>query len=319
LTSQELQEEVLSKLKVKRKETLLSAALGEDCCAIRTDKITLYSSDPITACEDIHELGALVVNVCCNDIAACGGTPIAILLTLILPSKATKEDVGIIMDGAQKRSEELGIDILGGHTEFSDSVIRPIACGTAIGTTDKLLTKKDLKVNQSLLVTKSLGMEGATLLAYKYSDLLSVSEREAVRVMAESLSVQKESDTLSSLDYVSCMHDVTEGGILGAVAEICESVGLGAEIYEAAMPIDPVTEKLCRKANVNPLRLLSSGSMLVSTSNPDSCIKKLSEVGIKATEIGLVTSGAVRLIKKDGSTEEIKILPDEICGKGDIE
>jgi len=59
--------------------------------------------------------------------------------------------------------------------------------------------------------------------------------------------------------------------------------------------------------------------MLVSTSNPDSCIKKLSEVGIKATEIGRVTSGAVRLIKKDGSTEEIKILPDEICGKGDIE
>ena len=295
----------------------MSASLGEDCCAIKTDKITLYSSDPITACDDLVQLGSLVVDVCCNDVSACGGVPIAILLTLILPSTFSKEDVGVIMDSAQKRAEEIDMDIIGGHTEFSDAVIRPIACGTAIGVADKILTKKQLKVGDSLIVTKSLGMEGVSLLASKFDDCLTDDERSQIAKMKEQLNVLKESSLLAPMAFVGTMHDVTEGGVLGAVAEICEGAGLGAEVYEVKMPIEKVTDKVCGLAGVDVLRILSSGSLLVSTSDPTACIDLLQKNGVRATEIGCVTDGEINFIAKDGTRRKINILPDEMCRIGE--
>ena len=312
LTTQELERNVISLLGKKRAEVLLSAALGEDCAALKIDDTVLVSSDPITAVMELSKLGALCVSVCCNDIAANGGQPVAMTMTVIMPPSSQADDVGVIMRGAVERAKELDVDIVGGHTEFSDCVVRPIVSGTAIGRVKRLVKKTDLKAGDRLFVTKKLGLEGTCILADIISPDLTIAEREKLDLFNSSLDVTKESRILSKLESVSMMHDVTEGGVLGAVAEVCFSAGLGAEIFQDKMPVDELTRKLCATVGVDPLRLISSGSMLVAASGCEAA-EELVENGIACTEIGRVNDkNKVVLVKSDNSREEIDILPDEL-------
>ncbi len=314
LTTQELRDNVLNKLERFRPEVLLSAALGEDCAALSLDDIILVSSDPITAVMDLGKLGSLCVTVCCNDIAANGGTPVAITLTIIMPGTCNANDVGVIMDGATKEAMHLNVEIVGGHTEFSDCVVRPIVSGTAIGKAKHILRKCDLRSGDKLFVTKMLGLEGTCILADIVKPSLTEEEKHMLEKFNSLLSVSRESVALSALESVSAMHDVTEGGVLGAVAEICFSVGAGATIYENKMPISSLTKRLCEENKVDPLRLISSGSMLVAVRGNDAMAKSIMKnLGVDFTEIGEVTNDkVVTLIRSDGVAENVDVLPDEL-------
>ena len=313
LTTDELNNCVLRHLKKTREEVLLSASVGEDCAALSLPGTVLVSSDPITAVMENAKIGALCVSVCCNDVSANGGIPVAMTLTVIMPPTCDACDVDEIMQGASRRASELGVDIVGGHTEFSDCVTRPIVSGTAIGLTDKLIKKDDLAVGDKLFVTKKLALEGTCILADIVRPTLNSDEQKKIERFNSMLDVSTESKLLRALDCVSTMHDVTEGGILGAVAEICYARGFGATLYEDKMPVDELTERLCKDAKVNPLRLISSGSMLVACTDEEPVRKALEGTDIEVTFIGEVTNESeVTLIKRDGKKERIEVLPDEL-------
>lgn len=312
LTTDELNKNVISLLHKNRSEVLLSSAIGEDCAALDLKDVIVVSSDPITAVVEKEKLGALCVSVCCNDVAANGGEPVAMTITLIMPPSSSAEDVSIIMRGAVKRADELNVDIVGGHTEFSDCVVRPVACGTAFGKTGKLISKAGLKQNDLLYVTKKLALEGTCILADILKPELDKTEKDKLALFNSQLDVLPESMLLRSSAEVSMMHDVTEGGILGAVAEVCFLRQTGAEIYEDKMPFDPLTLKLCARAGVDPLRLISSGSMLVAVSDPEKAEKAMKTANIEFTCIGKVTGKDVVLVRKDGTREKIDVLADEM-------
>lgn len=312
LTTNELNDNVIKLLHSARAEVLASAKIGEDCAALDLSGIILVSSDPITAQMELDKLGALCVSVCCNDISANGGQPVAMTVTLLMPPTFSATDVGVIMKSASEKASELGVDIVGGHTEFTDCVTRPVISGTAIGKAERLLLKSGLKVGDKLLVTKDLAMEGTCILAEKSRVQFTESEKVKLLQMNESLDVNRESKLLSGLDCVSAMHDVTEGGILGAVAEICINANVGATVYEKLMPVNEITKKVCASLKVDALRLISSGSMLIVTSDEQKVENILSIHGIKVTCIGQVTEKEIKLIKADGGSEDIDVLPDEL-------
>lgn len=312
LSSAELTEHVLSKLSVKNSEVLLAAGLGEDCAAILADGQILITADPITAPLPLYELGALLVDVCCNDIAANGGVPLALTVTVIMPPDSDAAEVGKIMDGASKRADACGVDIVGGHTEFSDCVTRPIVSGTAFGRARRVLKKTDLKVGDRLFVTKQLATEGTVLIADAYPELLSKEERAAVDATAKRLSVIAESKLLSLMAEVTMMHDVTEGGIIGAVAEVTAAAKLGAVIDESTFPFSDLTRRLCAARSIDPSRLVSSGSMLFSSAS-DAPKEALCKNGFEVTEIGVVTAGQGTVLKKaSGETVRVEAGSDEM-------
>lgn len=311
LTTEELQSLVLDKLRVSRSEVLLSAAAGEDCAAVSVDGYTLYSSDPITAAMPPRRLGALAVDVCCNDIAACGGEPIALLLVVIVPPECPLSEIEQIMDGARAKADEIRVDIVGGHTEFSDCVTRPIISGTAIGKTKRLMTKKSLKAGDKLYVTKTLGMEGTIIIVDAGHETLSKEQEALCESYRLKLSVDEESKILRTFPSVGMMHDVTEGGIIGAVAEVCLGCGLGARIYESALPVDGLTRELCAKYGIDPARLISSGSMLFSASDGSAALA-LRNAGIAVSEIGCVTEKDVLFIGVDGKSVSVRPETDQL-------
>ena len=91
------------------------------------------------------------------------------------------------------------------------------------------------------------------------------------------------------------MHDVTEGGVFGALWEVGESANVGLEIDLTKIPLKQETVEVCEFFDLNPYLLISSGCLLVVTDRANELIASYEKEGIKGTVIGRVTEGHERI------------------------
>ena len=155
----------------KRKDIVVRPSTGEDCSAVDPGgEICVLSTDPITAAGS--NAGYLVVHINCNDAASAGAEPIGMLLTALLPYGSTEEDLKEIVDGAYKAAGEIGIEILGGHTEITEAVNKPVVNGTVIAKTKnrKFISSGGAKTGQHIIMSKWAAIEGTSIIASDYED-----------------------------------------------------------------------------------------------------------------------------------------------------
>lgn len=304
-----LKEIIFNKLKKKRSEVIVRPKIGEDCCGVDFgDNICVLSSDPITG--TANDIGRLSVHISCNDIASCGVEPIGLLVTVLLPAGSKEEELDTIMTQLSETADQLNVDIIGGHTEITDTVSRVVIVSTAVGRATKkgMVTSSGARPGDFVVMTKFAGIEGTAIIAAeKESELASVFGEEFVKTAKsyiEDISVVKEG-VLAGKFGVSAMHDVTEGGVLGAVWEIAEASQVGVSIIKKDIPVKPETEKICEFYNINPLKLISSGCMIITCGDGKGLIKELSRNGIDAGIIGKVTDEEKRVIVDGNSIEDI--------------
>lgn len=314
LSSKELSQLIISKTTSHRNEVLLSAGIAEDCAAIKSDGIILLTSDPITGAT--KNSGKLAILISANDIASAGGEPFCCLLTIIATTDSTAEDVAVIMNEANEMAEKLNIDIVGGHTEFSDSVNRTIVSCTMLGKAENMITTNGAKVGDSIVVTKTVGIEATAILAYDFETKLKEcgltdKEIECAKKYFDDISVIKEGRIAVECG-VNSMHDITEGGIYGAITELCEASQVGAEIDTKSIPLSDLTIKICNILNLEPYRLISSGSMIMTTSKPEILIEKLEKNGIRATVVGKIVDGNNVFADDNGVKIKLSVTPDEL-------
>lgn len=272
LSNDMLKSLIIENIKFKREEVILRSTIGEDCAAIDFgDDVCLITTDPITG--TANEVGRLAVHVSCNDIASNGAEPIGILLTILAPEFTTEDELREIMIQADDEATKLNVEIIGGHTEITNAVNRIVVSSTAIARQpkSKLFSNKDIKLGDMILMTKTAGIEGTGIIAYEKEEELEkiLNEKELLeaKMFLRDISVVPEGVIAGKIGVTS-MHDVTEGGILGAIWELCEGVNLGAMINSEAIRVHPITSRICDYYEINPLRLISSGTM-VMTVNPD--------------------------------------------------
>jgi len=304
-----LKELILDKIKNNRKEVLIRPKIGEDCCAVDFgENVCVLSSDPITGA--VNEVGRLAVHVSCNDIASCGVEPIGLLVTILAPPGTSEHDLDTIMTQICETANSLNVDIIGGHTEITTSVCRFVIITTAMGKVvkNKLVTTSGAKAGDSIVLTKSAGIEGTAIIANdKESELVKSLGKTLVdnaKRFMDSISVVKEGIIAGEFG-VSSMHDVTEGGVLGAVWEVAEASGVGVSIYKENIPVAHETLEICKYYNINPLKLISSGCMIITCSDGDGLVKKLEENGVKGAVIGKITVEPVKTFVDEGFEEEI--------------
>ncbi|MDR1272753.1 MAG: AIR synthase family protein [Clostridiales Family XIII bacterium] len=316
-----LKSRVFGKTGAIRPEVAVGPGIGEDCAVINfggTDCV--LSSDPITASAD--RIGRHAVHVACNDIAAAGAEPVAVMLTVLLPEGSSEEELAEIAGQADEAAKEIGVMIAGGHTEVSSIVTRPLISATAIGRADADAEKKRSapKPGDVLVVTRDLGLEGTAIIAEAAEDrllrVMTQAEIDSAKAFLDHISVVAEGRVAAQAGF-SDMHDITEGGVLGAVHEVCELAGTGAEVSMTALPFDELTLTACAELGLDPMRLISSGSMLIVLpfENEARLTAGLEAIGVKATAIGRITEKekGVRLIDRTGKSEEISPPdPDEI-------
>ena len=316
IPSELLRELVFDNIKVKHEDVILGPEIGEDCTAIEFgDYACVLSTDPITGAE--KGIGALAVHISCNDVASSGVRPIALLITIMAPLSTTEEDIRAIMKDAGEAAALLNVEIAGGHTEITSAVNKVIVSTTAIGKIlkHKIVKTSGAKIGDDVVMTKYAGLEGTAILATdresELRDRLTDEQLEKAKGLSSQISVVKEGILAGELGANS-MHDVTEGGILGAAWEIAESSNTGVEIYLESIPMLHETKLICEVFNLDPYRLISSGSMIITCADGNELVEQLNKAGITAAVIGKITEKE-RIIIVDGIKSELEPPgPDEL-------
>ena len=300
-----LKRSVFKQIKTKRPEVLVGAGVGEDCAVMQLepDEVFVLSTDPITG--TVQDVGRLCVHVTANDLASAGAEPVGILLTALLPEDMEEETLREMMAQVEEVCEELHIQVMGGHTEVTRVVQQPLITVTGVGKVkkDRLITTGGAKPGDDVVVTKWIGIEGTAIIAKeKEAQLLTRYPEKLVRTARELdqyISVVRDA-AVALKSGVSAMHDVTEGGIYGALWELAEASGVGLDIDLMEIPVRQETIEICEYFDLNPYYLISSGCTLMSGPDGYGLVKALKQEGIPAAVIGKVTAGKARVVRNQG-------------------
>ncbi|MGN8738134.1 AIR synthase-related protein [Bilifractor sp. HCP3S3_D3] len=324
---------------------------GGDAAILRTGESTVISSSvslDLDADPVIRTI--LAIHAAINNLAAAGAAGRAVILNLILTEDTGEAVLKKILRAAEQTAENLGVSIAGGHTTVSRSVRSEIIAVTGIGVpsdrescsvaqcassarSDSVAahTKADWsaakercsekscneKHSFDIVMTKSAGIAAAMLLASEREKILSGRFTgdiiETAKKFREDLSVVPEAEIAGADCETVRMHDISEGGVFGALWELAEAEGTGLEINLREIPIRQESVEICEFFNLNPYQIYSEGSLLVLTGRGDALTEELVNAGIPAKVIGRTTSGRDRILHNQGEIRYLdKPQQDEI-------
>ena len=276
---------------------LIRPGIGEDTAAIdMTGPDTLViTSDPITFVTD--QIGYYTVIINANDIATSGAIPQWLMTTLLFPPGATPSQIFHVMTDINDACGESGITLCGGHTEITDAVSRPVVVGTlgAAMQREDLIDKRNMRSGDRILLTKGSAVEGTAIIAQEFEERLrtlgmSPEKLDECRNLVAQISILPEAAIAQSATGVAAMHDVTEGGVATAIAELSCAGNHQLEIHLDRIPILPQTEDICRRLDIDPLGLIGSGSLLIvcRPEAADDLMQAIRKEGTAVTCIGEV-------------------------------
>ncbi len=291
----ELLERLLASAESEDPRVVLGPRVGEDATALDFgDRLLVAKSDPVTFATD--RAGWYTVQVCANDVACTGATPRWFLATLLAPEWFTPEDATRLFADVVESCRALNVTLIGGHSEITQGIQRPIVMGTMLGEVerDQLIATGGAQEGDSIVITKGLAIEGTALLARDCAGELrqagvekSVIDKSAR--MLDTLGISVLSDAqISTQMPVHSLHDITEGGLVTALHEVASASGLGVAVEEGSVPILTETAEVCTALGLHPLGLLASGAMLVTlhSQHTPGLLHALERSGINAWEIG---------------------------------
>lgn len=316
--------QLLRRYSPTNERVVVGPGVGEDAAVIDFgDRYLVTKTDPITFATD--EIGWYVVNVNANDIASMGATPRWFLATLLLPEARTTRDlVDMIFAQIGDACAGLGIGFIGGHTEITYDLNRPIVVGQMLGEVAKqdLVTSEGAQPGDVLLLTKGLGIEATAIIAREKGEQLAgrLSDQDIRRARNflhdPGISVVRDAAVATAAGDVHAMHDPTEGGLATGLHELAHAAGVGLALDRQAVPIDPLTETLCRSFDLSPLGVIASGALILAVAPPDAgaIAAALREAGIEAAQIGEVWEKERGIKMQDGDDlVDLPIFPqDEI-------
>jgi len=288
--------------------------VGEDAAVIDMgDRYLVATTDPVTFATD--ELGWYALHVNANDLAVRGARPRWFLATLLLPEGRTPPAlVEALFAQLGAACRELGVSLVGGHTEVTAGVPRPIAVGAMLGEVarDRLVTTAGARVGDVLLLTKGVPIEGAAIIARERGDEAvqrgvpaDAVARARGFLRAPGISVVREALLAGDLARVHAMHDPTEGGLATACRELADAGDVGCRVVRERVPVPPEAGALCAAFGLDPLGTIASGALLLAVDPVDAprVIAGCRDAGIACCDIGRITPRAGGVILCAGGYE----------------
>jgi len=319
---------VLSRVGIRDPSVIVGPSIGEDSAVIDLGdgRVLVTHVDPITGA--VEFLGWLAVHIACNDIAVTGAKPRWLLTVLYLPEDAGEDLIDGITSQIDRAAKEVGATVVGGHSEYTPGLKRPLISMTALGITGKgkFVRTGGARSGDVILMTKVAAVEGTAILSTDFKNLLlgrDVDPRvlEKGREFIKLVSVIKEALALAEAGLATSMHDPTEGGLIGGLSEIAYTSSKTLEVWEDAVPVAEETKVMCGALSIDVLKLISSG-VLIATVPEDrvgEALRAVEAVGVKASVIGRVrefTGDLVILHRSSGVTERFSevFVEDELVG-----
>jgi hydrogenase expression/formation protein HypE len=297
----DLLDQLISKVHIQDPRILLGPGIGLDCAVLDLDTTLLVlKSDPITFATD--ELGWYAVQINTNDIATTGALPRWFLSTLLLPEGTTSTDlITGIFEGVNSACQMVGASVIGGHTEITYGIDRPILVGTMIGEVERqhLVTPQGACPGDLLLLTKGIPIEATAILARDFTDklknYLNPNEIDQARqfLYDPGISVLKDAQIAIQTGHVTAMHDPTEGGLASALWELASASNCSITIDPQTVLIQELSNRICQIMELDPMACIASGALLLTAPVQDATKiqSALKSEGIQCVKIGTIESG----------------------------
>ncbi len=293
---------------------LVGPGIGLDAAVIDMgDRLLVAKSDPITFATD--SIGWYAVQVNANDIATTGAAPRWFLATVLLPASRADEALAQeILTQIHCACAGIGASLVGGHTEITYGLDRPIVVGAMLGevSRERLVTPSGARPGDALLLTKGIAIEGTAIIARERAGELrefgdEFLERCRNFLIEPGISIVRDAAIAVSAGRVHAMHDPTEGGLAMGLHEMARAAGIGLTIDSEAVPVYPETLALCRAgrpdwlrpswppgAGLDPWGLIASGALLLAVEAADAqnIVRALKAEGIRVAIIGQATQAA---------------------------
>lgn len=319
---------LLQRIDVRDPRVIVGSGPGIDAAVLELgDRYLIATSDPITLVS--ARAGWYAVHVNANDIAVMGGTPRWLLATVMLPPQADEALLMALHEDTLAACADLGVTLIGGHTEVTDAVDRPVIAGTMLGEAakDRLVTSAGARAGDIVLIAGGIAIEGTAALAGE----ATVRERLAGRADIDAgllnhaaallfqpgISVVRAARALCDAARPHAMHDATEGGLATALREMAAASGAGLWVQERRIPVLTATRALCAALDLDPLGLLASGCLIAAVAPEDvaAALGALAAVGVMAAEIGRVTrpEEGLRLATEGGERPLPAFARDELA------
>ena len=254
---------------------ILGPGVGEDAAAIDLgDEVLVVATDPITFATD--EIGYYSVMVNANDVATTGAVPRWYTVTMLLPEKEASETfVESIFQQIHRACESLNVSIIGGHTEITHGLDRPILVGQMMGGVQKeaLIRTAGAESGDVILMSKGICIEGTSVIAREMERDLSsrgvsqdLVERAQRFLFEPGIGVVEEARLACQAGGVHAMHDPTEGGLANGLHELAMAAGVAVEVEIERIPVYEESRVLCEAFELNPLGVIASGALLITAS-----------------------------------------------------
>lgn len=314
---------VYPRLGAKRAEVLVGPGHGRDNAVIRLgcNQVLVATADPLSVIPalGLKDSAYLSVHLLASDLATCGFPPRFMMVNLSLPPRMKNEEFEEYWTCLDFECRKLGIAIVGGHTgRYVGSDYTVVGGGVmmTLAPEKKYLASNMSKPGDALIMTKGTAIATTAILSRAFPKTIEkaygASFLKKARLYLRQFSVVEDALTAASVGLrdkgVTAMHDVTEGGLLGALYELSEASKIGLEIELSGVIITQEAKLVCDLFNLSPYSTLSEGTLIIAV-KPEKAQKVLQALelkGIKSRIIGKVTDARDgRWIKREGRKEPL--------------
>ncbi len=291
-----LKRSVLKQLHIRNESVSSGPMIGGDSGVISD---VAMASDPAIITDGVMPGDAIIS--ACNNVACSGARPTGVSVNILLPTTANEQELRDIVKNLENACDICNVDIISGHTEVTRAVNEPIITVTAMGIKPQNGTWSihSVQPGMDIVITKWIGMEGAARLAKEKEDALRTRYAQPfidkAKISREVFSIIPEA-AVAVKSGASAMHDVSEGGVFGALWELAEGAGVGLEIDLKKIPIRQETIEICEFFDENPYKIVSGGSLLIATEDGNGLLMELEKNGIPAVVIGKTTDSNDRVL-----------------------
>lgn len=265
---------LLSKLEINDDRVVLGSKIGEDAAVIDIpgNNYLVAKTDPITFATD--QIGYYVVNINVNDVVCTGAKPKWFQATILLPQKSTTNSlIENIFKDIHDTCKSMGIAVIGGHTEITPNIDRPMVIGSLLGEVEKekLVRTSGAEPGDAIILTKGIYIEGTSIISRERGNELKEKgynstfiERCKNYLYEPGISVFKEALLANESFKIKSFHDPTEGGLATGLAEMTIASNTGILIEREKVVILPEPLILSKIFDLDPMGTISSGSLLIA-------------------------------------------------------
>jgi thiamine-monophosphate kinase len=245
---------------------------------------------------DFYHFGRLTVLINVSDLAAMGATPVAILVSTIMPEDMTVSDYRRFLDGVAEASEEWACPVVGGNikdgAEFS-------ASGSAVGSVPKdcLMLRTGARPGDRVMVVGEMGLFWAAVLHKLSGDPVPGEENAQLLRRAESRPVARirEGIALGRSKLASACMDSSDG-VIGCLRELAIKNAASIIVDSSRLTPHPAVRHAAAMAGIDPRKLMLSWGdwQLVFTAPPvhsAPIAELMTALGATCCDIGEVAEG----------------------------